>query len=95
MNNLTLCKREKVVEYQTEALFLIFVQVFHVMIDSNILALLVERLVKIGKSKRVQTNEDCTKRYYECRTQQHTKTLSRRGKNKYGLACHLSMSQHE
>ena len=75
MNYLTLGKREKVVEYQTEALFLIFVQVFHVMIDNNILALLVKHLVKIGKSKRVQTDEDCTKRYVNAG---HTITLKHR-----------------
>lgn len=75
MNYLTLGKREKVVEYQTEALFLIFVQVFHVMIDNNILALLVKHLVKIGKSKRVQTDEDCTKRYLNAG---HNSTLKHR-----------------
>ena len=75
MNYITLCKCEKVVKYQTEALFLIFVQVFHVMIDRNILALLVKHLVKIGKSKRVQTDEDCTKRYLNAG---HNSTLKHR-----------------
>ena len=60
MNYPTLGEGEKKVEYQTETLFLIFVQVFHVMIENNILALLVENQVKIGKSMRVQTEEDCT-----------------------------------
>ena len=75
MNNQTSCKPEKVVEYQTEALFLIFVQVFHVMMDNNILALLVKHLVKIGKSERVQTEEDCTKRYLNA---EHNSTLKHR-----------------
>ena len=75
MNYRTLGKREKVVEYHTETLFLIFVQVFHVMIDNNILALLVKHLVKIGKSKRVQTEEDCTKRYLNAG---HNSTLRHR-----------------
>ena len=75
MNYRTLGKREKVVEYQTEVLFLIFVQVFHVMIDNNILALLVKHLVKIGKSKRVQTDEDCTKCYLNAG---HNSTLKHR-----------------
>lgn len=45
------------------------------MIDSNTLALLVEHIVKIGKSKRVQTDEDCTRRYLNAG---HNSTLKHR-----------------
>ena len=86
MNYLTLGKREKVVEYQTEALFLIFVQVFHVMMDNNMLTLLVTHLVKIGKSKRVQTDEDCTKRYLSAG---HNSTLKHGQEEKINTVLHV------